>query len=64
MTLTNFSLSGKIPVLIVGTICFKNIVEMLSNPQDALFGKWSIVFETVCSSISCNANLQFNLSVK
>ena len=36
--------------MIVGAICFKNIVEMLSNPQDALFGKLSIVFETFCSS--------------
>ena len=32
--------------MIVGAICFKNIVEMLSNPQDALFGKLSILFET------------------
>ena len=31
--------------MIVGAICFKNIVKMLSNPQDALFGKLSIVFE-------------------
>ena len=30
--------------MIVGDICFKHIVEMLSNPQDALFGKLSIVF--------------------
>ena len=36
----------------------------MSNPQDALFGKLSIVFETICSSTSYNANLQFNLSFK
>ena len=50
--------------MIVRAICFKNIVEILSNPQDALFGKLSIVFETICSSTSYNANLQFNLSFK
>ena len=50
--------------MIVGDICFKNIVEMLSNPQDALFGKLSIVFETVCSLTSYNANLPFKLSFK
>ena len=33
--------------MIVGTIGFKNIVEMLSKPQYALFGKVSIVFETL-----------------
>ena len=33
-------------VMIVGDICFKNSVEMLSNPQDALFGKLSIILET------------------
>ena len=36
--------------MIVGDICFKNIVEMLSNPQDALFGRLSIILETYCSS--------------
>ena len=50
--------------MIVGAICFKNIVEMLSYPQDALFGKLSIVFETVCSSTIFNANLQLKLSFK
>ena len=50
--------------MIVGAICFKNIVEMLSNPQDALFGKLSILFEIFCSSTSFNANLQFKLSFK
>ena len=50
--------------MIVGAICLKNIVEMLSNPQDALFGKLSIVFEIICSSTSFNANLQFKLSFK
>ena len=48
----------------VGAICFKNIVEMLSNPQDTLFGKLSIIFETVCSLTSFGANLQFKLSFK
>ena len=33
----------------------KNIVDMLSNPQDALFGKLSIVFDIICSSTSFNA---------
>ena len=37
---------------------------MLSNPQDALFGNLSIVFETICSSTSYNANIQFNLYFK
>ena len=50
--------------MIVGAICFKNIVEMLSNPQDTLFGKLSIVFETFCSSTLFNSNLQFQLSFK
>ena len=74
--MANFSLSGKIPVLntwfinkvigvmIVGDICFKNSVEMLSNPQDALFGRLSIILETYCSSTLFNANLQFMLSFK
>ena len=48
----------------VGAICFKNIVEMLSKPQDALFGKLSIIFETFCSLTSYSANLQFKLSFK
>ena len=39
----------------------KNSVEMLSNPQDALFGKLSIILETYCSSTLFNANLQFML---
>ena len=38
----------------------KNSVEMLSNPQDALFGKLSINLE-YCSSTLFNANLQFML---
>ena len=71
--MANFSISGKIPVLninnvrgvmIVGDICFKNSVEMLSNPQDALFGRLSIILETYCSSTLFNANLQFMLSFK
>ena len=49
--------------MIVGAICFKNILEM-SNPQVALFGKLSIVFETFCSSTLFNANLQFKLYFK
>ena len=48
--------------MIVGDICFKNSVEMLSNPQDALFGRLSIILETYCSSTLFNANLQFMLS--
>ena len=50
--------------MIVGDICFNNSVEMLSNPQDALFGKLSIILETYCSSTLFNANLQFVLSFK
>ena len=48
----------------VGAICFKIIVEMLSNPHDDLFGKLSIIFETFCSLSSFSANLQFKLSFK
>ena len=47
--------------MIVGDICFKNSVEM-SNPQDALFGRLSIILETYCSSTLFNANLLFMLS--
>ena len=48
----------------VGAICFKNIVEMLSNPQDTLFGKLSIIFLTFCSLTSFSQIYNLKLSFK
>ena len=73
MTLASYSFSGKMPVLntcfinvvkcltIVGTICFKNVNDMLSNTVLLLVGRLTSVLITIDSSTSFNETLKSSL---